>query len=68
MEQTHGRSCIPRTIIGTQNRNQTNDRNDPNNGTETNQMNDANVFTCWTKQCLKLNFEPKVWFKNMNVT
>ena len=36
---------------------------------EMNETNDA-VFTCWRKRylCLKLNFEPKVWFKkNMYV-
>ena len=53
----------------THNKNTANNRNYPNDGNETNQMNDANVFTSWTKcLCLMLNFEPKLWFKNMNVT
>jgi len=49
----------------TRDRNIANNRNDPNDG---NEMNDANVFTSWTKRlCLTLKFEPKLWFKNMNV-
>ena len=55
-------------INQTHDRNIANDRNDPNDGNETNQTNDANVFTCRAKRCLKLNFEPKLWFKNMDVT
>ena len=33
---------------------------------EMNETNDA-VFTCWRKRylCLKLNFEPEVWFKKI---
>ena len=49
-------------------RNETHDRNIANDRNETNQTNDANVFTCRTKrQCLKLDFEPKLWFENIDV-
>jgi len=52
----------------THDRNIANNRNDPNDGNETKQTNDVNVFTSWTKRlCLTLKFEPKLWFKNMNV-
>ena len=52
----------------THDRNFTNNRNDPNDGNKTNQTNNANIFTSWTKRlCLTLKFEPKLWFKNMNV-